>query len=108
MTSVTQSIPEKNALLVEYPGYVKDSDAAIQTLGGLEAISATADGSSPVMSLHLRPGDPLSHPLSGYKQSTRGLLLRISRNAGEWGSQTCCTQTNYSPPVGVPGKQQQG
>ncbi|EIE20604.1 hypothetical protein COCSUDRAFT_57748 [Coccomyxa subellipsoidea C-169] len=82
MTSVTQSIPEKNALLVEYPGYVKDSDAAIQTLGGLEAISATADGSSPVMSLHLRPGDPLSHPLSGYKQSTRGLLLRISRNAG--------------------------
>ncbi|BDA50476.1 General transcription factor 3C polypeptide 5 at N-terminal half [Coccomyxa sp. Obi] len=82
MSSVIESVPDREALLVEYPGFVNNPDAAIQTLGGLEAISATAEGTSPVLSLHLRPGDPLSHPLLGYKQKTRGLLLRISRKAG--------------------------
>ncbi len=82
MSSITQSVPDRDAFLVEYPGFVNNADAAIQTLGSLEAISATADGASPVLTLHLRPGDPLSHPLLGYKQNTRGLLLRISRKAG--------------------------
>lgn len=82
MFSVTQSIPDRDALLVEYPGFVSNQDAAIQTLGGLGAISAVAEGASSVLSLHLRPGDPLSHPLLGYKQKTNGLLLRISRKAG--------------------------
>ncbi|CAL8464879.1 g4414 [Coccomyxa elongata] len=82
MSSVTQSVPDREAFLVEYPGFVNNPEAAIQTLGNLEAISATAEGASPVLFLHLRPGDPLSHPLLGYKQNTRGLLLRISRKAG--------------------------
>ncbi len=82
MSSVRQPIPDREALLVEYPGFVNNPVAAIKTLGGLEAISSTAEGVSPVLSLHLRPGDPLSHPVLGYKQNTRGLLLRISRRAG--------------------------
>lgn len=85
MASVTQSIPDKKALLVEYPGFVRNPDAAIQTLGGLDAISAIADGSSQMLSLYFRPGDPLSHPLLGYKQHTQGLLLRITRKTGQAG-----------------------
>ncbi|KAK9917158.1 hypothetical protein WJX75_001425 [Coccomyxa subellipsoidea] len=86
MASVTQSIPDKKALLVEYPGFVRNSDAAIQTLGGLDAISAITDGSSQMLSLYFRPGDPLSHPLLGYKQHTQGLLLRITRKTGQAGA----------------------
>ena len=85
MASVTQSIPDKKALLVEYPGFVRNSDAAIQTLGGLDAISAITVGSSQMLSLYFRPGDPLSHPLLGYKQHTQGLLLRITRKTGQAG-----------------------
>lgn len=82
MSFITQPIPEKEALLIEYPGFVRNPDAAIETLGGLEAVLATAVGSTP-LPLRLRPGDPLSHPLEGNKQPTCGLLLRICRKTGD-------------------------
>ena len=45
------------------------ADAAVASLGGLA-------GDQPP-SVHLRPGDPLSHPLSGERRAASGLVLQL-------------------------------
>jgi hypothetical protein len=83
MVSVEQALPNEEAFLVEYPGFVRDSHAALDTLGGAEAVAATARGNASLLPLRFRRGDPLSHPLLGDKQATKGLLLKLTCRAGE-------------------------
>lgn len=82
MVSLEQSLPPKEALLVEYPGYIREPGAALGTLGGTQAIGAIARGEAPLLQLHFRRDDPLSHPLLGNKKATRGVLLRLKRKRG--------------------------
>ena len=68
--------------MVELPGYVRDSAAALDALGGTDAVAAAAGGHAPYLRLRLRGGDPMAHPLLGDRRPARGLLLRISRAPG--------------------------
>ena len=68
--------------MVEYPGFVRDSGAALDALGGADAVAAAAGGQAHYLRLKLRPGDPMAHPLLGDRRPARGLLLRISRVPG--------------------------
>ncbi|KAG8467904.1 hypothetical protein KFE25_006956 [Diacronema lutheri] len=76
-------LPNKGVLLVDYPGYVADAGRAIETLGGLGAIStvsrATERASDSLLHLRLRPNDPYSHPIFGQKVPMAALLLRVRR-----------------------------
>jgi hypothetical protein len=49
-------------------GFVRSADAAVASLGGLAGDQPT---------VHLRPGDPLSHPLRGERRGASGLVLRL-------------------------------
>lgn len=81
--SVTQPVPQEEAFLVEYPGYVQNPDAVIHTLGGIDSLSAASHGDSSLLQLKFRPDDPLAHPVYGERQPTRGLLVKLSRNSSD-------------------------
>lgn len=81
--SVTQPVPDEEAFLVEYPGYVQNADAVIQTLGGVDSLTAASHGDNPLLQLKFRPDDPLAHPVYGERQATKGLLIKLSRNAAD-------------------------
>ena len=83
MSQIEQTLPEAQALCVEYPGYIQSFEAAIQTLGGFQKIAQNFQLPKPSpLSLHFRPDDPLSHPLDGVRRELSGCLLRFSRKAG--------------------------
>ena len=75
-------VPDTTFTALEYPGYVRNIEAALRTLGGTEGLRASLGptATNNFVKLHLRPADPLSHPLFGDKHLCRDkLLLRISR-----------------------------
>ncbi|GAX75079.1 hypothetical protein CEUSTIGMA_g2523.t1 [Chlamydomonas eustigma] len=74
-------VPSAIITSVEFPGYVRNVDRAIQMLGGLTNIAASLNNGSQnnFLRLHYRPEDTLSHPLIGDQHATQGLLLRISK-----------------------------
>ncbi len=71
-------IPDYEVTAIEYPGFVRNSDRALQTLGGLDAIAA-AVSSKQHLRLRHRPEDRTSHPLFGERVEIPRLLLRIAR-----------------------------
>ena len=78
----SQQIPSQEALLLEFPGFVKNAQPALDSFGGQEAVSEMLAGTRQALQLRLRPGDPLAHPILGLKQQTQGLLLRLSTKPG--------------------------
>lgn len=76
-------VPDAEAVVVEYPGYVRDLQAVMQTLGGSSALAAAATGGNSVLQLRFRPDDPMSHPLYGERQATNGLLLKLKRHGAD-------------------------
>ncbi|KAK9819818.1 hypothetical protein WJX72_002751 [[Myrmecia] bisecta] len=92
MVSVTQPVPSQQVLLVEYPGYVQNVDAALDTLGGTQAIAAQHNGTSNFLALRFRPGDPLTHPvftgLADYQyvgQDSRPAEARMPQGSSPFG-----------------------
>ncbi len=81
--SVTQATPTREALLVEFPGYVRSQSAVVSTLGGLDAVTKAASGDNSVLQLRFRPEDPYTHPLYGERQAAKGLLLKIARKSAD-------------------------
>ena len=81
--SVTQPVPSKEAFLVEFPGYVRNPQAVIQTLGGVDALTKAVSSDDSVLQLRFRPDDPCSHPLYGERQAAAGLLLKIARKVAD-------------------------
>lgn len=83
MSQIEQTLPEAQALCIEYPGYIQSFEAAVETLGGFKKIAQNFQLPKPSpLSLHFRPQDPLSHPLDGVRRELSGCLLRFSRKAG--------------------------
>ena len=83
MTQIEQALPEAEAVCIEYPGYIRNTAAALETLGGSEKIAQNLQGPKHrPLALYFRPEDPLSHPLDGERQDLSGCLLRFSRKAG--------------------------
>ncbi|KAG0163938.1 tau 95 subunit of transcription factor TFIIIC [Apophysomyces sp. BC1015] len=74
----TIPIPKKKFFCVEYPGYVKNLDRALNTLGGEKAL-ATAITNQKAVELRFRHQDPFSHPINGDIVPTANLLVKITR-----------------------------
>lgn len=81
--SVTQPVPDRQAFLVEYPGYVQNPGVVMQTLGGVESLTAASLGDDGLLQLKFRPDDSLAHPIYGERQPTKGLLVKLSRNPAD-------------------------
>jgi Tau95 Triple barrel domain len=59
LTPMSQSapVPALEALAIEYPGYVQNVEAALDTMGGMDAIEkAHFDGGATYMQVNYRPG----------------------------------------------------
>ncbi|CAL5229492.1 g12828 [Coccomyxa viridis] len=83
MTESSLQLPRQEAFLLEFPGFVKNAQPALDSFGGEDAVSELLAGTRQALQLRLRPGDPLAHPILGLKQQTQGLLLRLSSKAGQ-------------------------
>jgi general transcription factor 3C polypeptide 5 (transcription factor C subunit 1) len=95
MDSLSFAVPQQECIAIEYPGFVRNVDKALRTLGGVEAISAAAtQPGGAFLKLHFRPEEPTSHAIYGERTTAQRLLLRISRprgTAGEDGSSSGAT-----------------
>lgn len=71
-------IGKKKYFCVEYPGYVKRTQRAIDTLGG-EKVLGEALASNSTVHLKFRAADTFSHPITGHISSTSKLLVKVTR-----------------------------
>ncbi|CAG8484210.1 5336_t:CDS:10 [Acaulospora colombiana] len=69
-------IPPNQLFAVEYPGYVKNIDKVLQTLGGQRGLKKAVN--EDLMELRFRPGDPFCHPINGDVIPTSNLLLKVT------------------------------
>lgn len=99
-------IPEDEVTAIEYPGFVRNSDRALQTLGGLNAIAA-AVSSKQHLRLRHRPEDRTSHPLFGERVEAPRLLLRIARRKPQQQQHDAPAAAAAAPAPGSPQQQQQ-
>ncbi|KND00444.1 transcription factor TFIIIC subunit TFC1 [Spizellomyces punctatus DAOM BR117] len=75
----SQPLPGWTFHVVEYPGYIKNTENALRTLGGIEAIEKAFTDGLNVLELRYRPTDPFSHPINGDIINTGNLLLKVTR-----------------------------
>ena len=78
----SQQVPNQEALLLEFPGFVQNAQAALDSFGGQNAVAELLAGARQALQLRLRPGDPLAHPILGLKQQAQGILLRLTPKFG--------------------------
>lgn len=71
-------VGKKRYFCVEYPGYVKNFDRALATLGGEKQLSESLTNNSPVP-LRFRATDIFSHPINGYITKASKLLVKVTR-----------------------------
>ncbi|KAI8818977.1 RNA polymerase III transcription factor IIIC subunit-domain-containing protein [Fimicolochytrium jonesii] len=74
----SQTLPSWKFHAVEYPGYVKNFDNVLKTLGGSEAIEKAFANDLNVVELRYRPEDPFSHPINGEIIQTSNILLGVT------------------------------
>lgn len=66
--------------MIEYPGFVKNLDKALDTMGGMEAIERVFDSQKDRLELKFRKSDPLAHAAYGDRSQKKCLVLRIKRS----------------------------
>jgi len=79
---VTQVVPARQLVAVEYPGLVRSAEAAMETLGGGAAVAAALADEGAPLALRFRPRDPLTRPVLADRSPCAALLLRVSRPKG--------------------------
>ena len=79
------SLPSKQIILVEFPGYLRDGEAikqvphrALATFGGGVGLEKVLSIPGTMLPLNLRPEEPLSHPIFGDFSLTNGLVLKVT------------------------------
>jgi general transcription factor 3C polypeptide 5 (transcription factor C subunit 1) len=77
-TSPIIPIGNKKYLCVEYPGYVKNTQRAIKTLGGENAL-AEGLASDRTVTINYRSGVTFTHPTNGYVLPSSKLLVKVTR-----------------------------
>ena len=77
--SINIPISKRQLVAVEHPCHVQDAERAIDMLGGVRAIATASRDGTAFLECHLRPNDPLSHPLFGELVRTPALLLKVRR-----------------------------
>ncbi|GAA5808263.1 hypothetical protein MFLAVUS_001651 [Mucor flavus] len=71
-------IGDKTFFSIEYPGYVKRVERALETLGGEKALTEALNTNSTV-DLKYRPKDPFSHAIKGQILPASKLLVKVTR-----------------------------
>lgn len=71
-------IEKKKFFCIEYPGYVKRTKRAIETLGGEAALSEALSNNYQIQ-LKYRAKDIFSHPINGDILDTCKLLVKVTR-----------------------------
>lgn len=66
--------------MIEYPGFVKNVDKALNTLGGFSAIEKVLESQKERLELKFRASDPLAHPAYGDRVPKKCLVLKIRKN----------------------------
>lgn len=66
-------------VMIEYPGFVKNQDKALNTLGGIEAVERVFESQKERLELKFRKSDPLSHPAYGDRVPKKCLVLKIKK-----------------------------
>ncbi|XP_066599011.1 general transcription factor 3C polypeptide 5 isoform X2 [Prorops nasuta] len=69
---------DRTFICVKYPGNVINPDKAIETLGGLGAISTAVDTSNRRLELRFRPDDGYCKPACGDRHNTTAFLLKVT------------------------------
>ncbi|XP_036443957.1 general transcription factor 3C polypeptide 5 [Colossoma macropomum] len=77
--TTTVALSETRLVCVEYPGFVKNVDKMLDSIGGEQGLSKTYADSSKRLELRYRPKDPYCHPVCGNRYSSNNLLLRVRR-----------------------------
>ncbi|EOA19645.1 hypothetical protein CARUB_v10003057mg [Capsella rubella] len=77
--TISGNLPSKEAFVVHYPGYPSSISRALDTLGGIQGITAARESTSNKLELHFRPEDPYAHPAWGEQRPCNGFLLKISK-----------------------------
>ncbi len=90
-STLTATVPEATFTAVEYPGYVRNAPKELQSLGGEAAIPVSGQAGQDALRLVLRPDAQYAHALYGQTQSTKALLLRVSRPRAGTGASGPCT-----------------
>ncbi|ORX94702.1 hypothetical protein K493DRAFT_283560 [Basidiobolus meristosporus CBS 931.73] len=70
---------DKEFFAVEYPGYVKNIDRVLNTIGGQYGLQRALKEEYGYLELRYRPGDHFSHPINGDVIHTGNLLLKVTR-----------------------------
>jgi hypothetical protein len=83
MAEQVHQVPAQSAILVEYPGYVRNKARAVETLGSEGALHECIRQNAGFLKLRQRPSDPFCHAIFGERHGTAGLVLRISRKRGD-------------------------
>ncbi|KAF7990553.1 hypothetical protein HCN44_000358 [Aphidius gifuensis] len=68
---------DKKFVCIRYPGNVINPDKAVETLGGLAAISTVVNTPNRRLELRFRPSDTYCKPACGDRHEMTGFLLRI-------------------------------
>lgn len=66
--------------MIEYPGFVKNLDKALNTLGGTESINKVFESQKERLELKFRKSDPLAHAAYGDRVPKKCLVLRIQKS----------------------------
>lgn len=66
-------------VMIEYPGFVKNPDKALTTLGGLGCVEKVVASQKDRLELKFRKSDPYSHPAYGDREPKKCLVMRIRK-----------------------------
>lgn len=71
-------LPGAAFLTIEYPGYIKNHEKALKSIGGTEYIARSVADEKVPLELYLRPESRYSHPIHGYFVQSPNLLLKTT------------------------------
>lgn len=80
-------------VMIEYPGFVKNVDKALDTMGGIDTIEKVFDSQKDRLELKFRKSDPLAHAAYGDRAPKKCLVIRIKRSKGKKTLSTSSTST---------------
>ena len=74
-----KSFSTRKFVCIEYPGYIKNVDSMLKTIGGEQHLSNTYFNTKRRIELHFRPDDPYCHSVCGDLQPSRAVILKVKR-----------------------------
>lgn len=83
--------------MIEYPGFVKNVDKALDTMGGICAIEKVFNSQKDRLELKFRKSDPLAHAAYGDRALKKCLVLRIKRSKAKESNLQPSTSRDVAP-----------